>query len=97
MITLALSDTGELYGCGINDLGQLGLDTYVEEMALTTLDRARTANRQNVISSDVTVLRKVICFEHMSLSSISCGENHALAVMGEDRNMLWSWGMYRNG
>jgi alpha-tubulin suppressor-like RCC1 family protein len=45
MITLALSDTGELYGCGINDLGQLGLDTYVEEMALTTLDRARTANR----------------------------------------------------
>jgi len=69
----------------------------VEEMALTSLDRARAASRHNVISSDVTTLRKVICFEHMSLNSISCGENHALAVMGEDKNMLWSWGMYRNG
>jgi alpha-tubulin suppressor-like RCC1 family protein len=45
MITLALSDKGELYGCGINDLGQLGLDTYVEEMALTGLDKARNASR----------------------------------------------------
>jgi alpha-tubulin suppressor-like RCC1 family protein len=45
MITLALSDKGELYGCGINDLGQLGLDTYVEEMALSGIDKARNAAR----------------------------------------------------
>jgi alpha-tubulin suppressor-like RCC1 family protein len=63
-------------------------------MALSTLDRAK---RHNAISSDVTVLRKVICFEHMNIHSIACGENHTLAVMGEERNMLWAWGMYKNG
>ena len=93
--TLALTDKGELYGCGINDLGQLGLDTYVEEMALSTLDRAKRSN--HLVSSDVTELRKVICFEHMNIHSIACGENHSLAVMGDERNMVWSWGMYRNG
>ena len=30
--TLFLTADNELYGCGINDLGQLGLDTYLEEM-----------------------------------------------------------------
>lgn len=29
--TLMQTKEGELYGCGINDLGQLGLDTYVED------------------------------------------------------------------
>ena len=29
--------------------------------------------------------------------TVACGENHALAVSGDDRNMLWAWGMYRNG
>jgi len=72
----------------------LGLDTYIEEMNYVPLDRAR---RGNIISSDVTVLRKVICFEHMNIASISCGENHSLAIMGEDRKMMWAWGSYRNG
>ena len=30
--TMFLTTENELYGCGINDLGQLGLDTYLEEM-----------------------------------------------------------------
>jgi len=30
--TMFLTTEHELYGCGINDLGQLGLDTYLEEM-----------------------------------------------------------------
>jgi alpha-tubulin suppressor-like RCC1 family protein len=30
--SLLKTQDGELYGCGINDLGQLGLDTYVEDM-----------------------------------------------------------------
>ena len=32
MFTLFITENEELYGCGINDLGQLGLDTYLEEM-----------------------------------------------------------------
>jgi len=39
--TMFLTSENELYGCGINDLGQLGLDTYLEEMQIAVLDRAR--------------------------------------------------------
>lgn len=39
--TLLQSKEGELYGCGINDLGQLGLDQYIEEMQLAMLDRSK--------------------------------------------------------
>ena len=37
--TLLRSKKGELYGMGINDLGQLGLETYMEDMQLAMLDR----------------------------------------------------------
>ena len=30
--TLFQSDKGDLFGCGMNDLGQLGLDTFMEEL-----------------------------------------------------------------
>ena len=40
---------------------------------------------------------KVICFEKMNVHSVACGENHSLAVIGEEKNMLWSWGMYKQG
>ena len=50
-----------------------------------------------MMSSDVTVPSKVICFEKMNVQTVSCGENHSLAVIGEEKNMLWSWGMYKNG
>ena len=30
--TMFITEDKELYGCGINDLGQLGLDTFLEEM-----------------------------------------------------------------
>lgn len=30
--SLFQTDKGELFGCGMNDLGQLGLDTYMEEL-----------------------------------------------------------------
>jgi alpha-tubulin suppressor-like RCC1 family protein len=28
---------------------------------------------------------------------VACGESHALAVSGDDKNMLWAWGMYKHG
>ena len=49
------------------------------------------------MSSDVTVPSKVICFEKMNVQSVACGENHSLAVIGEEKNMLWAWGIYKNG
>jgi alpha-tubulin suppressor-like RCC1 family protein len=93
--TLMLSKNGELYGCGLNDLGQLGLDTFVEEIQLQLLDRSLAANRH--LSTNVKLPSKVICFEKMNIQTVVCGENHSLAVIGEDRNMLWSWGNYKQG
>jgi len=82
--TLMQTDDGELYGCGINDLGQLGLDTYLEEMQIAALDRARQrAGGNNVVTSDVTMPSRVICFDKMNVHSVACGENHSLAVIGE--------------
>lgn len=49
------------------------------------------------MSSDITVPQKIICFEKMNVQHVVCGENHSMAVIGEERNMLWSWGMYKNG
>ena len=30
--SLFQTDKGELFGCGMNDLGQLGLDTFMDDM-----------------------------------------------------------------
>ena len=98
--TLFLTSENELYGCGINDLGQLGLDTYLEEMQIAVLDRARqhagVNGVRNVVTSDVTVPSRVICFEGLKVTALACGENHSLALIGEEKS-LWAWGMYRNG
>lgn len=59
------------------------------------MDRALI--KQQSLSSDVCAPSKVICFEKMNVQTVACGENHSLAIIGEERNMLWSWGMYKNG
>jgi alpha-tubulin suppressor-like RCC1 family protein len=97
MYTLFLTEEFELYGCGINDLGQLGLDTYLEEMQVAAMQRARmNAGVKQVVTSDVTVPSRVICFEGMKVSSLACGENHSLALVGDEKS-LWAWGMFKNG
>jgi alpha-tubulin suppressor-like RCC1 family protein len=66
-------------------------------MQLALLDRSKLKSGSHSTSSDVTVPSKVICFEKMNVHSVACGENHSLAVIGEEKNMLWAWGMYKNG
>lgn len=92
--TLFQTEKGELFGCGMNDLGQLGLDTFMEEL-INQKNKNQDRGRSNNTSSDVTVPTRVICFQGIALHNIACGENHALAVSGDERNMLWAWGMYR--
>jgi alpha-tubulin suppressor-like RCC1 family protein len=59
------------------------------------LEKAKKGNQKQ--TSDVTVPTKVICFQGISLHNIACGENHSLAVSGDDKNMLWAWGMFKQG
>ena len=96
--TMFLTTENELYGCGINDLGQLGLETQLDEMQVALIDRARQAagGLRDVITSDVTAPSRVICFEGLKVHQVCCGENHSLALINEEKS-LWSWGMYRNG
>jgi len=65
---------------------------------MAVLDRARQANGdlREVVTSNVTVPSRIICFENMKVNTISCGENHSLALIGEEKS-LWSWGMFRYG
>ncbi len=92
--SLFQTEKGDLFGCGMNDLGQLGLDTFMED--ISGLENVKKG-KHNMNSTDVTVPTRVICFQGIGLHNIACGENHALAVSGEDKNMLWAWGMYRQG
>ena len=40
------TDKGDLYGCGMNDLGQLGMDSYEEEMRIASLEKAKRGKHQ---------------------------------------------------
>ena len=77
----------------MNDLGQLGLDTFQQDMQ-ATLEKAK---KTKLVSTDVTVPTRIICFQGISIYGVACGENHALAGSGDDKNMLWCWGMFKGG
>jgi len=65
---------------------------------MAVLDRAYAANggMREVITSNVTVPSRIICFENIKVNTVSCGENHSLALIGEEKS-LWSWGTFRFG
>lgn len=67
--TLFLSENGELYGCGMNDLGQLGLDTFMEDMTLASMHRqnSNAMNNNNNNTTDVIRPTKVICFDKLNI------------------------------
>ena len=67
-------------------------------MQIAVIDRARAAagGIRDVVTSDVTVPSRVICFEGLKVNSVSAGESHSLALIGEEKS-LWTWGMFRNG
>ena len=44
----------------MNDMGQIGLDTFMEELQIATLEKAKRGKHHQ--TSDVTVPTKVICF-----------------------------------
>ena len=79
VFTIFITSNKDIYGCGINDLGQLGLETHMQEMQIAVLDRAKGMN--DVITTDVTRPSPIICFEGMDVNNVSCGENHSLALI----------------
>ena len=70
----------------------MGLDTFQSDVRYG-IERVSKGNIRN---DDITVPTNVICFSGTTIASIACGESHAMAVVGDNRSMLWSWGMYKN-
>jgi hypothetical protein len=92
--TLFMTEKGELYGCGMNDLGQLGEDVFND---LSVLESAKMGNLQ---TSDVTIPTQVQSLQGIQIHTVACGEAHVLAIDGDGadkKNMLWAWGQFKNG
>jgi len=92
--SLFLTINGELYGCGFNDVGQIGEDVFND---ITALENARAGQMQ---SSDITIPTQVSTLQMIQIYNVACGEAHVLAIDGagkDQRNMLWSWGQYKKG
>lgn len=95
-----LSDQEELYACGMNDLGQLGIDNTKQELEKFKMNLTARSNRQFETSVDIGTPTKLDVFQGMQVKNVSCGENHSMAVInsGEgSKKMLWGWGMFKQG
>ncbi len=75
--SLFLNDKKELYGCGLNDYNQLGLEKNIMRVN-NNLDHLRhvASNKNN----ESAVPKKIDCFTSMPILNVACGENHSLAV-----------------
>ena len=80
--TMMITKNNQLYGCGVNDLYQLGL-SYAPENKLFHPD----------MKCDDFTLPTVIESIPFTVETIACGEGHCLAVLkGNGGLNLWSWG-----
>jgi len=93
--SLFLNETGEIFGCGINDIGQLGMDNLQGMQDEKAIERNKKKNMGSV--TDIVRPTKMICFEGLPFSKIACGENHVIATSGHNNELLFAWGMYKNG
>ena len=80
--TMMITKSNQLYGCGVNDLYQLGLG-YSPENKLFHPDMK---------CDDFTVPTMIETIP-FTVETIACGEGHCLAVLkGNGGLNLWSWG-----
>jgi len=77
--SLFLNNMGEVFACGANDLGQLGLDPQIDDMQ--QLEKMKKKN-MNMQTDEVVLPTKLYCLEGQNISSLAAGENHVLAVTG---------------
>jgi len=92
--SLFLSDKKELYGCGLNESNQLGIEKNVTKVT-TQLERF---NSMATRSLDSAFPKKLDCFTSMPVLQVTCGEAHSLALVVCDSSyILFSWGMQKQG
>lgn len=75
--SLFLNEKKELYGCGLNDYNQLGIEKSVTKIN-NNLEQYRHASFNRTTESPIPKL--IDCFTYMPILNVACGENHSLAV-----------------
>jgi len=78
--SLFLNEKKELYGCGLNDYNQLGIEKSVTKIN-NNLENYRHASFNRTTESPIPKL--IDCFTLMPILNVACGENHSLAVILE--------------
>jgi alpha-tubulin suppressor-like RCC1 family protein len=79
LFSLFLNDKKELYGCGLNDYNQLGLEKVIHKYQQNQLDQYKQI--QSGKNNESAVPKKIDCFTSMPILNVACGENHSLAVI----------------
>jgi len=100
-----LNDKNELYGCGLNESNQIGL-----EKSITKISNQVSRYEPNS-PMESTFPQKLECFTSMPVVQVACGEAHSLAVkfrylfiitisklvVCDSSYILFSWGIQKQG
>jgi len=89
--SIFVASGGEVYGCGVNDFGQTGL-----EVKQRKLEVYYPHPQKSVGTTDIAIPLPLICFSGIKVQEVACGENHSLGVSIEPLT-LWSWGKNNQG
>ena len=85
--TMFINNENKLYGCGNNDLNQLGFNNE--------------KNYNNKKCHDLILPTLIDSFSTFQVKKISCGESHCLAIINDISfsgvQSLWSWGNNKFG
>ena len=90
--SMFISENKEIYACGVNDLGQLGISDYPSQK--------HVFDKDNLKCFDFVNPTLIECFFTMKVDKISCGEGHCLAIVRDSTSMfqnVWSWGTNKFG
>ena len=89
--TMFITENNELYGCGVNDLYQLG----IKEVPPTT-----HLYRKDMQCYDFVKPTRIEHFLSMKVEKVACGEGHCLAIVKDPLTgvkAVWSWGNNKYG
>ena len=90
--SMFITEKKEIYACGVNDLGQLGISDLPNQNHVFDKDNSKCY--------DFVYPTLIECFFSMKVDLVSCGEGHCLAVVKDSTSMkrtVWSWGNNKFG
>ena len=90
--SMFITKEGVVYGCGLNDQIQLGIDNTILDI--------ENAKRGICDCREYTKPIRIERFNNMKVLKIACGESHCIAIVCDNLSgvtTLWSWGNNKFG